>query len=119
MAWGGGRCAPSLGLVLGARMACGWIIEENLPHFLNVLGWIVGYAFDGDDWSAISFGIRDTDQEAGRWYRYSFQGRQRIELEVARDLGSSVVQLRLANTPEQEALVQLAVTIFAHFRLRE
>jgi hypothetical protein len=44
--------------------------ENNVLPFLTVLGWIADYAFDHNDWMAISSGIQETDQEANRWYEY-------------------------------------------------
>jgi hypothetical protein len=96
-----------------------WVLEDNLRPFLTAVGWIVGYPFDPDDWTAISFGVRETDQEAGRWYAYEFAGRHRAMLSLARDPGSCVVHVRVGVPSELESQVNLAAEIFTRFRLRE
>lgn len=95
-----------------------WVYDDNLLPFLTTLGWIVSYAFDHDDWTAISSGIQETDQEADRWYRYEFAGSSRVEFSLARDPGSSVIFVRAVMPPDQEAQLELAIKIFARFRLK-
>lgn len=95
-----------------------WVLEENLLPFLTTIGWIVGYTFDQDDWTAISNGIGETDQEADRWYEYEMAGRRRLKLAIARDPGSSVVFVRVQTEAVLESQVNLAIEIFARFRLR-
>src|SRR5262249_17910327 len=96
-----------------------WVFEDNLSPFLTSIGWIVGYTFDPDDWAAISTGLRDTHQEAGRWFDYEFLGRHRIGFSLARDPGSGVVFFRAGVLPELDPQINLATEIFGRFRLCE
>jgi hypothetical protein len=76
-------------------MVSGWILEVNLRPFLTALGWFVGYDFDEDDWTAIHWGIKDTDVEADRWYDYEFAGDELAAIWLPCDPGSSIVHVRL------------------------
>jgi len=75
-----------------------WIFEENLRGFLRVAAWLVGYAFEEDDWLAIRAGIEPTDDGAGRWFDYELAGRVTLPVALARsdpDAGTGVVAVRL------------------------
>lgn len=95
-----------------------WLLMDNLQPFLTVLGWLVDYDFGPDDWTAIHFGVRETDAEGERWYDYEFAGRRRAVFSLAIDPGTSVVHARIEVPPELEPQVQLAISIFAHFTVR-
>lgn len=94
-----------------------WVYEANLRPFLTVLGWVVGYSFDADDWAAISFGVRETDAGQDRWFGYEFVGRDRAVLRLGIDPGTAVVHVDVAVRPELGPQVRLAADIFAHFRV--
>jgi hypothetical protein len=94
-----------------------WVLEDNLRPFLTVLGWLVGYTLDPDDWDAIASGVRKTDAEAGCWYDYEFMGKHRAALSLGIDPGTSVVHIRVGVPAELESQVQLAADIFARFRV--
>jgi hypothetical protein len=100
-------------------MVTDWIFDENLRPFLTALGWIVGYQFDNDDWEAISLGVRDSDGETGRWYEYEFHGQHSSKLVLARDPGTSVLQVRASVPAELEPQIRLAVFIFQRYHARD
>ena len=99
--------------------ASGWIFEENLRPFLEVLSRFVGYSLDEDDWTAISHGVKDTFAEKGLWYDYSFLGACTAYLKVAHDepgTGAIVLQVNVpqALRPKVEATIE----IMQHFHLQ-
>jgi hypothetical protein len=98
-------------------MITGWIFDGNLRPFLTVIGWIVGYSFDADDWVALSHGVRESDAEANSWYEYEFVGRYSAHLRLGRDPGSSVVQVRAGVPADVDPQIRLALAIFAHFHV--
>jgi hypothetical protein len=94
-------------------------LEDNLLPFMTALGWLVAYQFDDGDWAALSYGLRDSDAEAGQWYEYEFSGRERLVFSVALDdSGSSVVYLRVALPEEFEPQVKLLAEFCWHFHWR-
>jgi len=72
-----------------------WIFERNLRPFVEMVARLADYSFDANDWIAVSHGVRDTDQEADRWFTYSFEGAGQLQLEAAIDPGTSVVHVRV------------------------
>lgn len=72
-----------------------WIYEENLHPFMTALGWICGYSFDEDDWTAVSFGTRSADQDAGVWFHYTLGGESVIEAAITQEQGESVFTVRI------------------------
>ena len=60
-----------------------WILPENLPLFLARMYTFIGYNFEEWDWDAIRFGIRDTNIQQGRWYKYSLSAKPPVELSFA------------------------------------
>jgi hypothetical protein len=75
-----------------------WINEERLHGFLDHAARVVGYSFDETDWAAVSNGLRNTDDDRGQWYEYTFVGRKQLLFAVARSdpsAGSGIVVLRL------------------------
>lgn len=96
-------------------MTSSWIFEDNLLPFLTALGWIVDYDFDDNDWTAVYFGVRDTDCETKRWYDYDFSGASVASIKFARDPGSSVIFVEVEIAEAHRAQAKLALDIFARF----
>jgi hypothetical protein len=94
-----------------------WIIEENLRPFLTALGWFVGYDFDEDDWTAIRYGIKGTEQDADRWFDYEFAGQHRAYLWLASDTGTSILHVRVEVPESVVPKVEAALSIFQWFHL--
>jgi hypothetical protein len=74
-----------------------WIFAENLQAFVEVLAHLAGYTlYDEEyDWVAIEAGIPETDADEDKWYSYPLLGTHPLALDVARDLGSQVVSIRV------------------------
>jgi hypothetical protein len=60
-----------------------WLLQENLSLFLERVSALVGYGFEGWDWDALRFGVRDTDIKQDRWYEYTLSGNPPVELAFA------------------------------------
>ena len=47
----------------------GWIFEENLQPFVELLAFLAGYRlYDEEyDWVAIEYGVKDTDVDEEKW----------------------------------------------------
>jgi len=100
-------------------MVANWIFRNNLRPFLCILSGIVGYDFDDDDWTAIEYGLRDTDGDKGRWFTYRFEGAQTASLALALDQGTQVVLVQADTPAPLDTQVALAVSICQSFDLHE
>jgi hypothetical protein len=89
----------------------GWIFAENVQPFVELLAFLAGYTLydKAYDWVAIEYGIKDTDEETDKWYSYSFAGTRPLVLELARNIGSSVVSVRV--TSDAAITAQLAAQL--------
>ncbi|HVS38898.1 MAG TPA: hypothetical protein VMS17_25295 [Gemmataceae bacterium] len=94
-----------------------WIFEDNLLPFLTILAAVVRYDFIRDEWSAVRFGVVETDEENGRWYDYEFAGNQRAAFRLARSVGSSVIHLELESDSDTELRMEVAVQIAQRYLL--
>src|SRR6185437_784478 len=96
-----------------------WIYDENLPIFLQTLGWVAGYEFDRDEIQIVETAVRqETDGDAGRWFKYPFDGtRCRCDGEFALDQGTYVIQVRLRLPKTFAAQVQAVVYMCQCFYL--
>jgi hypothetical protein len=76
-----------------------WIFIENLQPFVEVLAFLAGYAlYDEDyDWVAIECGVKATDADADKWHTYAFAGTRPLAFDLACNLGSNVVSLRVTS----------------------
>jgi hypothetical protein len=74
-----------------------WIFAENLQPFVEVLAFLAGYAlYDEDyDWVAIEYGVKATDEDANKWYTYAFARTRPLEFDLACNVGSNVVSVRV------------------------
>src|SRR6478735_3511238 len=95
-------------------MVTGWILQDNLEPFLTTLGWIVGSSLDDDDWQAIT-----TDLLDGGGGEYEFPGNRRMKLGISVDNNNTtLLQIAVDVPAELVSQVELAVSIFRHFQLR-
>jgi len=95
------------------------LFEGNLQPFLTALGWLVGGRLDADDFEAVSWGLRDTDREEGRWFSYDFGGEVRTPFAVALDeAGASIVWVRAELSAEFAPRAQLLADFCWHFHWR-
>jgi hypothetical protein len=92
-----------------------YIEPENLKPFLTVLGWVVGHAFDSDDWTAIKHGVQKTNADTGHWFDYQFGNRQ---FSLAQEPDSTHVYVRIELAPELEVKLRMAIDICQFFDLQ-
>lgn len=94
-----------------------WIYEENLNPFLTALAWICGYHFDEDDWTAVRFGARSADEDAGVRFHYTLGGESVIEVGIAQECGESVFNVRIEADERLSDRVSLIIDFCQNFRL--
>ncbi|MDB6135964.1 MAG: hypothetical protein JWM59_4207 [Verrucomicrobiales bacterium] len=93
-----------------------WIYEENLHPFMTALGWISGYHFDEDGWTAVNFGARSADEGAGVWFHYALEGDSMIEAGITQERGESVFTVRIEADEKLAARVGLSIDFCQNFR---
>jgi hypothetical protein len=98
-------------------MFSGWIIDQNLKPFLEILSAFVQYDFDNSDWDAVSLGIQETDSERGVWLDYPLSGDTTIKLRLARDVGTSVIFVRVETGADMWPKVATAIEILQSYRV--
>jgi hypothetical protein len=94
-----------------------WIFEQNLKSVLELLAEHAGYDFDPDEWNAVRFGVAETDAERDRWYKYEFTGERRVAFSLARDSGSSIINLKVESDPDTESKIETVIWIAQHYRI--
>ncbi len=94
-----------------------WILEENLKPLLETLSGFIHYRFDDWDWTAIRFGIINTDAGKNQWYEYPLIGEQTVLVKIAMDPGSSVVHVEMQSEPGVEEKAEVAMEIFQTYRV--
>ncbi len=94
-----------------------WIAEHNWVPCLEVLASLVGSALDADDHATISLGLRATDFEAGQWFAYEFSGRERVSFRLACDVGTCVLFVAVAASPNVEAEFGPVLRLAQSYRL--
>jgi hypothetical protein len=100
-------------------MIYNWLFEDNLLPFLTVLAWIVEYDFDLDDWTAISHGVRGTNDKADQWYEYEFSGAQSARIWFACADGSTVMNVQIEVPEILKAQIELAFMVCQDFNIME
>ncbi|WP_437623061.1 hypothetical protein [Sorangium sp. So ce1151] len=94
-----------------------WNFEQNLRPWLEIVGRIIGYEFDDDDWNSVRPGVAATDSEEGCWYEPPL-GDRPMTIRLALEVGTEVVTSSLDGlTEQQQELVRLAVSIATGYRL--
>jgi hypothetical protein len=83
----------------------GWIWDENLRPFLEVISQLAGYAFDDLDWDAISWGVAEAEQNGDphrfKWFDYNLgdvvlriaESGPRVEVEAEEEIERCVEAL--------------------------
>jgi hypothetical protein len=94
-----------------------WVCEDNLRPFLTVLAWIVEYDFDLDDWTAISHGVRGTNDKAHQWYEYEFAGTQSARCWLACADGATVMNVQIEVPEIFEAQIEVAFLVCQDFNI--
>jgi hypothetical protein len=98
-------------------MICDWIYSDNLKPLVEILSRFAGYEFDGGDWTALEFGVIDTNYEQDRWFRFEFVGSHSIRVEFAMDPGSEVLFVRIESDWETAPQIDVIVPLLQSYRL--
>jgi hypothetical protein len=95
----------------------GWIFEDNVWPFLEILAGLAKYDYDWWDRDAIDAGLAETDADAGNWFEYRFEGAFPLRFEIANDRGSTVVALRIDAPDDLAPRIEMAISIAQEFYL--
>ena len=63
---------------------------------LEGLAHLVDYPFSESDWIALSEGVRESNEQENRWYEYFFDCETRLDLLLAREVGTSMCTLKVS-----------------------
>ena len=93
----------------------GWVFDSAVLSFMAFLARWVGYAFDELDGEAIDAGVSATDAEADRWFEYPLPGEPALRVRLARDVGTSVVHVRVVGGMDAvlEARVETLIDVLS------
>lgn len=96
----------------------GWVREDSLQSFLELISTEHGYSFDADEWGAFTVGLKQTDAERELWFEYTLgPDGTAPTLRVALDVGTEVVRVSVAGTPELCRYAAFAAKVVHGFRL--
>lgn len=95
----------------------GWIFEDNLLAWCEVVGHLAGYPFDETAWNAVISSIPNTDSERNLWFDYPFRGNCVISVHFAHDPGTEVIFVEWDAPAECAAQIVLATDIAQTYRL--
>ncbi|MER7279314.1 hypothetical protein ABT369_33230 [Dactylosporangium sp. NPDC000244] len=74
----------------------GWVFEDNVVRFLELVSRYIGYEYDHLDEAALTGAIERTDDESAEgWFSYPLQGVPPLMVHLARSVGGSVVSFRV------------------------
>jgi hypothetical protein len=91
-------------------MISAWIWEGNLRPFLEMVALLVKCPFDADNWTAIQYGVRDTDNDADKRYTYPLLGEPELLVEVAAEPGASTIMVYLSSEAILTAELRAQIT---------
>ncbi|MBD2092947.1 hypothetical protein H6F67_24160 [Microcoleus sp. FACHB-1515] len=94
-----------------------WIFEENRFSWLEIVASFCGYAFEAGDRDAFEVGIQNTNHEQERWFDYEFSSFSSLKLQLARDLGSSVIFAKAHCSPDLQPKIATTTQIAQEYRL--
>jgi hypothetical protein len=101
----------------GAADVAGWVYEYNLQAFVEVLSTLARYDYGADDAAAVEVGVGRTDGDGGTWFTYPLCGEEDYTLALARDVGTSVVLVRVGVPASAVPRVEMAMQIAQTYRL--
>ena len=97
-----------------------WILEENLRQFLAAVSLYAEYDLDGDDWTAVEYGLLRADRAPGEpeiHLDYALSGRRHVELRLSFEPGTGVVSFELRADPDLEARAEAMAFLAATYGL--
>ena len=89
----------------------GWVYENELIHFTEILAHFADYTLDSGDVDAIRYGVVQTDQEANHWFEYSLQGSHAVQFRLAKDPGTAVIHFEITASGEIEEKMKVAMVV--------
>lgn len=78
--------SSSAPLIMGS-----WVFLDALKPFVEMAALFAHCTMDDDDWTAIQYGVQDSDEDEGKWFYYYLEGTEPLYLELARAQGSDVI----------------------------
>jgi hypothetical protein len=70
-----------------------WVFEDTLKPFVEMVAFYAHCTLDDNDWTAIEYGVKDSDADKDKWFRYYLEGPELLYLELAINPGSDVVSV--------------------------
>ena len=95
-----------------------WIHEDQVMPLVELLAQFCGYDFEASDADAVSYGIKATKYEDGKWFGYPIVGRIMAGLQLSRDVGTDVIHFEVQSAKEVEAKLDTALYVLNHMRTR-
>jgi hypothetical protein len=93
-----------------------WLYERHLLAVLGRVANVVGHPLTDGEWHAIRAGVEDTDGGAGRWFEHEFSARRFAKVSLARNPGTSLVQIRVAADEQTEPQIERWVVQVGQYR---
>ena len=94
-----------------------WVFEDALKPFVEMAAFYAHCKLDDDDWTAIAYGLQDSDADEDKWFRYYLEGPEPLYLELAIAPGSQVVMLRARGNEALSRELQVLVDVCQTYRL--
>lgn len=91
-----------------------WIFEVNLKPVLASLAQLSNYEFNEVDWNAFTNGMKDDES-----FCYSWDGQTSIEVDVFRESGESVYNLKVRAPEPYEQAIRIIMFMAQSFFLGE
>ena len=101
------------------REISGWILEDNVRPFVDILASLASYNLDEGELDYIRHGLDETDSDAepATWLEYRLAGKEAIEFRIARESGTSVVMAELVVPNLLSDRVQLILDLLSTYHL--
>jgi hypothetical protein len=74
----------------------GWVFEDNVVQFLQLVSHYIGYPYDDLDEAALTGALERTDDESvDGWFSYPLPGTPPLTVSLARAVGGTEVSVRV------------------------
>lgn len=94
-----------------ARAVQGWVWEANVIRLMRHLSRMVAYEFDDLDQGAVEQGVQGSDADLDRWYAYPLVGERQLNIELAREVEMSPVQVRVSGDLDEVLAARIETAI--------
>jgi hypothetical protein len=95
----------------------GWVFQENLFAWLELVAVGIAYPFSSDELETIVRGAQACDSDSNNWYEYVLAGTETISLELGFDAGTSVAQVRVVCPPALLDRIRFATEVAQSYTL--